>query len=158
MTQLQPLHGTIEQRKFERILATLQIKYYIVDDAYAKALQEDAAYKDTSLEKLKKLDRPNTPLQGVTENISHGGLALVTDQPVAMGTHVVCDITLPSLPRPMRALAEVIRSDSRDGRVIDRTVHTYRSGLRILAINNDDLKRIENYIIEEKIKQRLSGR
>ena len=158
MTQAQPSRGTIEQRKFERILATLQIKYYIVDDAYAKTLQEDAAYKDTSLEKLQKLDRPNTPLQGVTENISQGGLALVTDQPVAMGTFVVCDITLPALPRPMRALAEVVRSDSRDGRVVDRTVHTYRSGLRIIAINKDDLKRIENYIIEEKIKQRLSGR
>jgi hypothetical protein len=28
----------------------------------------------------------------------------------------------------------------------------------ILAINKDDLTRIENYIIEEKIRHRLSGR
>jgi c-di-GMP-binding flagellar brake protein YcgR len=156
--QPQPARGTIEQRQFERITSTLQIKYYIVEKEYAEKLQLDAAYKDTTLESLSKMDRPNTPLQGVTDNISTGGLALVSDAPIAMGTHVVCDITMPNLPRPMRALAEVVRSDSKEGRVIDRTISTYRSGLKIIAINKDDLKRIENYIIEEKIKQRLAGR
>ena len=156
--QAQPSRGSIEQRKFERITSTLQIKYYIVEKDYADKLQEDAAYKDSTLEKLAKLDRPNTALTGVTENISEGGLQLVTDQPMPLGTHVVCDITLPSLPRPLRALAEVMRTDSKEGRVIDRTISTYRAGLKIIAINKDDLKRIENYIIEEKIKNRLSGR
>jgi hypothetical protein len=156
--QPQPARGSIEQRKHERITSTLQIKYYIVDKEYADKLQEDAAYKDSTLEKLAKLDRPSTALTGVTENISEGGLQLVSDQPIALGTHVVCDITLPSLPRPLRALAEVMRTDSKEGRVIDRTISTYRSGLKIISINKDDLKRIENYIIEEKIKNRLSGR
>ena len=154
----EPARGTIEQRQFERITSTLQIKYYIVEKEYADKLQGDAAYKDTTLEALAKMDRPNTPLQGVTDNISSGGLALISEQPVAMGTNVVCDITMPNLPRPLRALAEVVRSDSKEGRVIDRTISTYRSGLKIIAINKDDLKRIENYIIEEKIKHRLSGR
>ena len=158
MAAPQPSRGTIEQRKFERITSTLQIKYYIVEKDYAEKLQADAAYKDTTLDALSKMDRPNTPLQGVTDNISSGGLALVTDTPVAMGTHVVCDITMPNLPRPLRALAEVVRTDSKEGRVVDRTMSTYRSGLKIIAINKDDLKRIENYIIEEKIKHRLSGR
>jgi c-di-GMP-binding flagellar brake protein YcgR len=157
-SQQQPARGTIEQRQFERITSTLQIKYYIIEKEYADTLQQDAAYKDTTLESLSKMDRPNTPLQGVTDNISAGGLSLVTDQPVALGTHVVCDITMPNLPRPLRALAEVVRTDSKEGRVVDRTISTYRSGLKIIAINKDDLKRIENYIIEEKIKQRLSGR
>lgn len=154
----EPSRGTIEQRKFERILATLQIKYYIVEKEYADKLMLDAAYKDSTLEKLKAMERPSTTLQGVTENISSGGLALITDQPVSLGTMVVCDITLPTLPRPLRALAEVIRSDAKDGKVIDRTLSTYKAGLKIISINRDDLKRIENYIIEEKIKQRLSGR
>jgi c-di-GMP-binding flagellar brake protein YcgR len=154
----QPARGTIEQRQFERITSTLQIKYYIIEREYADKLQADAAYKDTTLESLAKADRPNTPLQGVTDNISAGGLSLVTDQPVALGTSVVCDITMPNLPRPLRALAEVVRTDNKEGRVVDRTISTYRAGLKIIAINKDDLKRIENYIIEEKIKQRLSGR
>jgi hypothetical protein len=101
---------------------------------------------------------PSTVLTGVTDNISQGGLALISDTPMAMGTHVVCDITMPNLPRPLRALAEVVRTDSKDGRIVDKSVLTYKVGLKILAINKDDLTRIENYIIEEKIRHRLSGR
>lgn len=149
--------GTIEQRKFERIISTLQIKYYIVEKEYADKLKEDSAYKDSTLEKLSKIERPNTPLIGMTENISQGGLELITEQPVSLGTHVLCDITLPKFSQPLRALTEVVRTDSREGRVIDRTLSTYRAGLKIIAINKDDLKRIENYIIEEKIKNRLSS-
>ena len=155
---MEPNRGTIEQRKFERIVSQLQIKYYVVDAAYADQLATEAAYKDTTLEKLAVMQRPTTVLTGVTENISQGGLSLVSEQPLALGTRVVCDITMPNLPRPLRALAEVVRSDSNDGRVVDRTVSIYKAGLKISAINKDDLTRIENYIIEEKIKNRLGGR
>lgn len=155
---MEPIRGTIEQRKFERIVSQLQIKYYVVDNAYAAQLKTEAAYKDTTLEKLAVLQRPTTVLTGVTENISQGGLSLVSEQPLALGTFVVCDITMANLPRPMRALAEVVRSDSNDGRIVDRTQTVYKAGLKILAINKDDLTRIENYIIEEKIKHRLGGR
>jgi len=82
----------------------------------------------------------------------------VSDQPLAIGTMVICDITVPSLPRPLRALAEVAHSDSKDGRIVDRTVSIYKSGLKIIAINKDDLTRIENYIIDEKIRQRQGGK
>ncbi len=151
---MEPIRGTIEQREFERIVSQLQIKYYVVDDAYASQLQTEAAYKDTSLEKLSQQQRPTNVLNGMTENISKGGLSLVSEMPLAVGTMVVCDISLPSLPRPLRALAQVVRSDSKDGRIVDRTVAIYKAGLKILAINKDDLTRIENYIIEEKLRSR----
>ncbi|HXC63375.1 MAG TPA: PilZ domain-containing protein [bacterium] len=153
-----PIRGTIEQRQFERIVSQLQIKYYVVDEAYATQLLTEAAYKDTSLAQLAETKRPLTALSGMTENISQGGLSLVSEQPLAVGIKVVCDITMPNMPRPLRALAEVVRSDSKDGRIVDRTVSIYKAGLKILAINKDDLTRIENYIIEEKIKHRLGGR
>lgn len=153
-----PIRGTIEQRKFERIVSQLQIKFYVVDNAYAEQLQTEAAYKDTTLDKLTGSARPTTMLSGVTENISQGGLALVSEQPLAIGTMVVCDVTVPNLPRPLRVLAEVVRSDSKDGRIVDKTMSIYKSGLKIIAVNKDDLTRIENYIIEEKIRHRLGGR
>lgn len=149
-----PNRGSIERRQFERIVSQLQIKYYVVDDAYAEQLKKEAAYKDTTLEKLATAQRPTTVLSGISEDISQGGLALVSETPLAVGTHVVCDITMPALPRPLRALATVVRSDSKDGRIVDRTQTVYKAGLKILAINKDDLTRIENYIIEEKIKGR----
>ncbi len=150
--------GSIEQRKFDRVVSNLQIKYYVVEQEYADKLKGEAAYKDSTLEKLAKVERPSTVLTGVTENISEGGLSIVSEQPLALGTSVVCDVTMPSLPRPMRMLAEVVRSDSKDGRTVDRSQKTFRSGLKIIAINADDLKRIENFIIEEKIKNRMAGR
>lgn len=150
----EPIRGTIEKRQYERIVSQLQIKYYIVDHAYAEQLKTEAAYKDTTLAKLAAAPRPTNVLSGMSEDISQGGLSLVSEQPLAIGTHVVCDITVPSLPRPLRALAEVVRSDSNDGRIVDRTQSVYKAGLKILAINKDDLVRIENYIIEEKIRGR----
>jgi hypothetical protein len=155
---LEPIRGSIEKRQFERIVSNLQIKYYVVDAAYATQLATEAAYKDTTLEKLANAQRPTNVLAGMSENISAGGLSLVSEQPLAIGTHVVCDITMPALPRPLRALAEVVRSDSKDGRVVDRTQSVYKSGLKIIAINKDDLTRIENHIIEEKIRGRAGGR
>lgn len=150
----EPMRGSIEKRQYERIVSNLQIKYYVVDNAYAEQLKTEAAYKDTTLEKLASAPRPTNVLSGMSENISQGGLSLVSEQPLALGTHCVCDITVPALPRPLRALAEVVRSDSNDGRVVDRTQTVYKSGLKIIAINKDDLVRIENYIIEEKIRGR----
>lgn len=154
----EPIRGTIEKRQFERIVSQLQIKYYVVDNAYAEQLKTEAAYKDTTLAKLAAVPRPTNVLSGMSEDISQGGLSLVCEQPLAIGTHVVCDITMPTLPRPLRALAEVVRSDSNDGRIIDRTQTVYKAGLKILAINKDDLTRIENYIIEEKIRSRAGGK
>jgi len=151
---MEPIRGSIEKRQYERIVSNLQIKYYVVDAAYAAQLGTEAAYKDTTLEKLATAQRPTNVLAGMSENISTGGLALVSEQPLAIGTFVVCDITMPTLPRPLRALAEVVRSDSKDGRVVDRTQSVYKSGLKIIAINKDDLTRIENHIIEEKIRGR----
>jgi c-di-GMP-binding flagellar brake protein YcgR len=146
--------GTIEQRKYERIVALMQIRYYIVDDEYAIKLKTESAYKDTHVDQLVNIPMARTPLTGVTENISAGGLLLVTEQPLAMGTSVVVDLTLPNLPRPLRALAEVVRSDIAEGQVVDRTVKSFRSGLKIIAINKDDMKRIENYIVEQKLKEK----
>jgi len=67
-----PIRGTIEQRKYERIVSQLQIKFYVIDGAYAQQLRTEAAYKDTHLDKLSASLRPSTALTGVTENISQG--------------------------------------------------------------------------------------
>ncbi|MES2200960.1 MAG: PilZ domain-containing protein [candidate division FCPU426 bacterium] len=136
----------------------LQIKYYIVDDEYAAALLLDPAYSETTPEKMAATARPNTVLSAVTKQVSEEGLQVVSDQPIPMGTFVVCDITIPKLPLPLRALGEVSRTDSSKGRVVDRTLSAYHSGLKVLAVNVDDLKRLENYVIQENIKTRMSGR
>ena len=149
--------GRIEQREFERVIASLNIKYYVIDEEYASKLSTDDAYKDSTLEKLQAADRVQSPMSGVTENISKGGLSLTSDEPLAEGQKVIVDMTLPNITRPMRALAVVVRSDSKHGRVLDKSISSYSAGLKILAINKDDMRRIENYMIEEKIRSRMGG-
>jgi len=60
---------------------------------------------------------------------------------------------MPSLPRPLRTLAQVVQSDADSGKVVDRTIQSYKCSLKVLAINKDDMKRIENDIIESKIRE-----
>jgi c-di-GMP-binding flagellar brake protein YcgR len=146
--------GSIEQRQFERIVAEMNIRYYPVEDAYFKQLEGEADYKDTQVEKLADLPRPNTYLVGVTENISKGGLSLVTDKPIPLGAHMVLDMTMPNLPRPLRAIGQVMNSQEAQDKTLDPNSAVYRTGLKIVAIHKEDMKRIENYILELKMKQR----
>lgn len=143
--------GTIEQRQFERVVAEMNIRYYPVEEAYFKQLEGEAAYKDTQIEKLADLPRPSTYLVGVTENISKGGLALVLDKPLPLGSHVVLDLSMPNLPRPLRAIGQVMRQQEGQG-TTDSTAKVFRTGLKLVAINKEDMKRIENYILEMKLK------
>jgi hypothetical protein len=98
---------------------------------------------------------PKTLLAGIVENIG-AGLTLVSDEPIAMDAFLVADITVQGISRPMRALCQVVRSDADTGKVVDRTIQTYKSSLKVLAINKDDIKRIENDIIESKISKESS--
>jgi hypothetical protein len=143
--------GTIEQRQFERVVAEMNIRYYPVDEAYFAQLADEAAYKDTHMDQLADLPRPDTYLVGVTENISKGGLALVTDKPMPLGAHVVLDMTMQGLPKPLRAIGQVMRTQEGGG-TVDNTAKVFRTGLKIVAINKEDMKRIENYILEMRLK------
>src|SRR5690606_8424334 len=129
---------------------------YTVDEAVAQELSVDASYKDTTLEQLRSQTQVASPMTGVTENISKGGLSLTSDEPMLLGQKVVVDMTLPGVKQPVRALAEVMRSsgDSRS-QVVDRNARSFSAGLKILAVNKEDLRRVENFIIMEKIKNRM---
>lgn len=130
----------------------MQIKHYIVEEQYAQSLAAEPAYRDTTVDRLSELPMPKTLLMALTETIIQGSLALVSNEPLAMGTHVVVDITMNGLPRPLRALGQVVRSDQDQGKVVDRTIQTYKAGIKVLAVNRDDMRRIEADILEARIK------
>jgi hypothetical protein len=141
-----PVSATISAKVF------VQIKHYNIDSAYAERLAQEPAYRDTTVAKLHILPMPKTLLTGIVENIGEG-LTLVSDEPIALDAYLVADITVPGISRPLRALCQVERTDADYGKVVDRTIQTYKSNLKVLAINKDDIKRIENDIIESKIKE-----
>ncbi len=145
--------GSIEQRQFERLVAAMPIRFYVMDEESARKMENEAAYKETRLETLKQNPQPHTVLSGVTENISMGGLCLVSEQPLKPGTFVVVDMYPPSLPKPLRALSQVVRSEN-GGASVDRTAPSFRSGLKIIAINRNDMKEIENYLLQLRFRRR----
>jgi c-di-GMP-binding flagellar brake protein YcgR len=145
--------GRIEQRRFERVVAQMAVRFYVLDAAHADALAKDAAYRETALSQMDIEARPETLLKGVTRDISAGGFCLLSDSPLEVGTPVMVDMEVPGLPRPLRALSRVMRRDTATSRDSSGSSQVWVCGLAIEAINKEDLRRIENLIIEMKLKQ-----
>ena len=148
--------GRMEQRQHERVVAQMSVRFYVLDESHAQTLAEDAAYRETHMDKIDVEARPETVLKGVTRDISTGGFCLLSDHALDIGTPVMVDMEVPGLPRPLRALARVVRRDNAAGAARDATGTSavWVCGLQIAAINKDDLRRIENLILEMKFKQR----
>jgi len=145
--------GRIEQRRFERVVAEMSVRFYVLDAEHANALAQDAAYRETHMDKMDIEARPETVLKGVTRDISAGGFCLLSDSPLEIGTPVMVDMEVPGLPRPLRALSRVMRRDTATSRDASGTSQVWICGLSIEAINKEDLRRIENLILEVKLKQ-----
>lgn len=147
--------GRIEQRRFERVVAQMNVRFYVLDEASGATVEQEQAYRETRLEQLTHGTQPETMLKGVTRDISAGGICLVADKALAVGTKVVVDMDVPGLPRPLRALGKVMRSGPAGGaRDATQQVQLWHCGLEIIAIHKEDLRRIENFIIEQKLKGR----
>jgi hypothetical protein len=129
-----------KQRQFERVNDVLKIVYYPLEgSAENVAASED--YKDTTVEKL-AIDRTrHSYINAMTDDISKGGMAIITDKPLALNQRVVIDLFLPRLSKPVKLLAEVRNVEENVKGAI-----TYKAGVKIISISKSDLARIENHI------------
>jgi c-di-GMP-binding flagellar brake protein YcgR len=136
----------IEKRQFERIASRIKVTYQVIADAEVDRLVTTKAYQDISLGDAgaSKDMKVKDIMTVVTENISMGGMMIVGDQPFKAGTSMNVEMTLPQTPVPLKCLAVVVRgSDAAVG-------GKYSAGLRFLAINKDDIAKIQRYIILQK--------
>ncbi len=138
--------GWLEKREFERVKSVLKIIYYIIDDKNKESIIKSSEYKDTTLNNLKMVSK-NPIVNAITEDISKGGLAIITEKPLAIGQHIIIELFLPRLSKPIKLLTEVRNIDS-----YIKGAGSYRAGLKILSISKSDLQRIENHILEVKQK------
>ncbi len=138
--------GWLEKREFERVKSVLKVVYYVIDDKDKDTIIKSTDYKDTTLDNL-KTSLKNPIIDAITEDISKGGLAIITEKPLLNGQHIIIDLYLPKLSKPIKLLTEV--------RHIDNYIKgsgSFRAGLKILSISKSDLQRIESYILEIKQK------
>ncbi|MCX7698148.1 MAG: PilZ domain-containing protein [Candidatus Goldbacteria bacterium] len=136
--------GWLYKRQYERVPDVLKVLYYPVKESINDILNSED-YKDTTIEKITQKGGANTLIQAMTEDISKGGLSIVTEEPLSIGQYIIIDLFLPKVKNPIKILAEV--------RNIEKSVKSsslYKAGLKIISISKSDLKRIESRIMEIK--------
>ncbi|MCX8094321.1 MAG: PilZ domain-containing protein [Candidatus Goldbacteria bacterium] len=137
--------GWLYKRQYERVPDVLKVLYYPVKDSVASVLNSED-YKDTTIEKITQKGGASSLIQAMTEDISKGGLSILTEEPLSVGQHIIIDLFLPKVKNPIKILAEV--------RNIEKSVKSsssYKAGLKIISISKSDLKRIESRIMEIKL-------
>jgi hypothetical protein len=142
--------GWIEKRQHERVVATVKVDFRLVDAKDSKSVLENVDYKNTTVERLPELSHKSSLYHAVTKDISLGGLALLGDQAFPVGAVVEIGLHLPQYQAVLKFLARVVRAESFIE--MGRTIH--RAGVQTIAINQDDLNRIEQYLINQAKKNR----
>ena len=141
----------MEKRQFERIEATIKITYCpIPKDELAKFLS-DPEYRESSMDHLPELSKKSATLHAVTRDISMGGMCLVGQKAFPGDSALQIYLHLPGYPAPLTLLAEVVRVMSEN---TGSNGPTFRAGIKILAINRQDVVRLDKFLLAEKIRKR----
>lgn len=146
--------GWMEQRRHERIATTLKVSYRVLDDVEKTASLDHPHYQQTTAEKLPQLAQKSHAYHAVTRDISEGGLSIMGERPFVDGAHVEVHLELPQYKGPLKILAVVARASS----FFELGKTVYSAGLKLVALNSDDMKRLGNYLLAEKLRQQASGK
>jgi hypothetical protein len=138
----------MERRLYERIDATIRVTYRSVPKSEWKALLLDPSYRDTTSDRLPELAKQSRVVGAVTRDLSVGGMSLSGSERFPLGDAVAVFLYIPDAPSPVTIVAEVVRSDSTGG----TGDGAFRAGLKILAINREDVVRLEKYLLSQKLK------
>ena len=139
----------MEQRRHERIATTMKVSYRILDEMEKILKLEHPSYQESTADKLPQLAQKSHAYHAVTRDISEGGLSLMGDKPFSNGAHVEVNLQLPQYKGPLTVLAVVTRA----GSFFEMGKTVYSAGLKLVAINNDDMKRLSHFLLAEKLRQ-----
>jgi hypothetical protein len=143
--------GYMEQRRHERVNATLKVTYRVLNSQEGHSALTQARYSETKAEHLPALSQKFQVYNAVTRDISEGGLSVMGDQPFAQGQHIEVSMLLPQYNVPVTFLTEVMRANS----FFELGRTKYSAGVKILALNREDMDRLMKYLLAEKLKQQM---
>ncbi len=135
--------GWLERREFERVKDLLKVAFYTINDEGGKVSLSDD-YKHTTPEKL-TASKIGGFIQAMTEDISTGGMSIISDTEIKQGQKLIIDLFLPRFSKPLKLLAEAKHIENNI-----KGSASYRAGLKIISISKADLAKIENRILELK--------
>jgi hypothetical protein len=133
--------AALEQRRFERMKAGLQIKYRpVVMDEEALLVKQGGYAAPESF-------KANTPeikdfAKVVSDDVSLGGLKIAAPAPMPAMTRLWLQISLPDAPIAINAIAEVRWSRAEGGQ--------YAHGLKFVSVSKPDLDKVERYLVLQK--------
>jgi hypothetical protein len=139
-----------EQRRYERMRASLSIKYRLVGPDEEAALTKQghyvppASFKANTAE-TRDFNKLANEDSGVSEDISLGGLKLTTPVALAEGTRLWLEVVFPEVPIPLNAMAEV--------RWCRPAGDQWNSGLKFSGISKVDLDKVERFLVLQKRAQ-----
>ncbi len=127
----------LEKRRYERFKAGLQVKFRVVGPTEEATLVKAGAFAapsavEGSAQEVRDIHRV------LGEDISLGGLRITTPYPLAEGTRLWLQVSIPGVPLPLNAVGEV-RWSRRSGSLCS-------SGLKFHSISKDDLARVERFL------------
>jgi c-di-GMP-binding flagellar brake protein YcgR len=145
--------GWMEQRKHERVSTSLKVAYRVLSDKEGQEALSHQHYSETKTEHLPHLASKFHVYHAVTRDISEGGLSLTGERPFVIGAHVEIILTLPQYKKPITLLSVVVRAGEQfqSGKTI------YNAGMKLLALNKEDMKQLANFILAEKLRQPGNG-
>lgn len=142
--------GWMEQRKQERVSTALKVSYRALDSEEKNNLLGQPRYRQTTADQLPHLSQKFRMYHAVTKDISEGGLAILGDHSFAQGDHVEVSIQLPQYNVAVTFLAEVVRCSP----YFELGKTLYSAGIRILALNREDMDRLAKYLLTEKLREK----
>jgi DNA-nicking Smr family endonuclease len=139
----------VEKRRFERLRAALQIKYRVMGPEDVAALTPadyvaPGAFKANTVEMsdFKKLTNEEVM---VSENISLHGVRISVAHPMAEGTRLWLQVSLPGAPIPLHAIGEV--------RWCHSSGTQWNAGLKFVGISRADLGRVDGFLTRQQRNQ-----
>ena len=140
--------GWVERRQFERVVATLEVDYRFLNAEDSEKILHQKDYQQTAADRFPELSSKTPFYHAVTRDIGLGGLALLGEQPFEVGKLIEVSLRMTQSGRVIKLLAQIIHSEpsTESGRVV------HRAGMKTLAIYQEDLNRIEEYLIKQKNK------
>ncbi|MFW6211201.1 MAG: PilZ domain-containing protein [bacterium] len=139
-----PKKGWLEKREFTRLKDTIKVVYYPVDDTRGIG-SNSSDYKNTTIEMLKNVQHRGSLINAITEDISRGGLSILSGEPLQKGQKIIVDLFISSVQKPVKILSEVCHVEKNI-----KGASAYRAGLKILSLSRSDISRIQDHILKLK--------
>jgi hypothetical protein len=142
--------GVLERRETNRLDGMFQVKFTPLPTPLAEQMYLQANTMGLNADFSLDNSLPAPTLRGVTANVSVSGFCLVSNTPMPLGTHVLMDVNLPGLPRPLRTLTEVMRTNPAPS-----NPSLTRYGLRIVAAHPGAIAMLQE-LVNEGLQRKAS--